>query len=376
MLRPRLLALLLALLSCTLALPVRANTAAADSLDIKIGQMLMVGFRGANPEEAGDILLDIADLHLGGVVLFDYDVAARSPHRNIESPRQVARLVETLQEKSQRPLFIAIDQEGGRVSRLKPAKGFAPSLSARSLGRLDRTDSTRAAARDIAWSLRELGITMNLAPVVDLDVNPENPVIGKLERSYSADPAVVTRHATIVARELERVNIVPVLKHFPGHGSSRADSHLGFTDVSGSWSEIELEPYRRMLADGYAGAIMTAHVFNERLDPAYPATLSKATIAGLLRGRLGFDGVVVSDDLQMKAIADHYGLREAILRALDAEVDILLFANNSVWDPDIARKAAAIMRSLVEEGAVSSERIDRSWKRIITLKQHYLTTCR
>ncbi|ABB24897.1 glycoside hydrolase family 3 protein [Pelodictyon luteolum] len=341
-----------------------------DSLSIKIGQMLMVGFRGTTIGDAPDVRRAIDRQRIGGVVLFDYDVPSRTPLRNITGPEQLQRLNGELQERSPVPLFISIDQEGGMVSRLKPARGFPRSPSARSLGLLRNPDSTLAAAEVTARTLQSMGVNMNLAPVVDLDTNPQNPVIGRIERSYSPDPDIVSSQAAIVTTTFLREGIIPVLKHFPGHGSSTSDSHLGFTDVTESWSEIELEPYRSLLLDGYQGAIMTAHVFNARLDPRYPATLSKATISGLLREKLGFRGVVLTDDMQMGAIAQNFGFEEAVRLSIEAGADILVFANNTaVYDPKIAEKASGIIRRMVDEGIISPLRIEESYRRIMTLKE-------
>jgi len=362
--------LLLALAALFLLPQVPAEAAPQpDSLQIRIGQMLMVGFRGTALDEAPDIRRAIERQRIGGVVLFDYDVPSRSRERNIASPDQLRKLTGELQELSRVPLLIAVDQEGGRVARLKPARGFPESPSARSLGRLGDPDSTGRAARTMARALKAARISMDLAPVVDLDTNPNNPVIGKLGRSYSADPAVVARQAGIVVRSLEGEGIVPVLKHFPGHGSSRADSHLGFTDVTETWRETELEPYRRLFREGYRGAVMTAHVFNANLDPNHPATLSGATIEGLLRRKLGFRGVVISDDMQMQAIAGNYGLEDALRLSIEAGVDILLFANNTTrYDRHIAEKASKLIRRMVEKGAIPASRIDESYRRIMALK--------
>ncbi|RXK87804.1 glycoside hydrolase family 3 [Chlorobaculum sp. 24CR] len=361
-----LLAALLLLLSFTSAL---ADTSRQpDSLSIKIGQMLMIGFRGMEAKAGSPVAADIRERGIGAVVLFDYDVPSRSPVRNIESAEQLRRLSSELQQRSSIPLLVAIDQEGGRVCRLKPSRGFPPTLSAARLGKLDNADNTRQAAGSTAALLASLGVNMNLAPVVDLNVNQNNPVIGKLDRSFSADPAVVARQARIFVDAFHRHGVIAALKHFPGHGSSTTDTHKDFTDVTATWSKKELEPYRKLIGEGYNDPVMTAHVFNARLDSRYPATLSKATIDGFLRQKLGFRGVVVSDDMQMKAIADRYGLEEAIRLSIDAGVDILIFGNNVSYDPDIASKATSIIRRLVEKGAISPKRIDESYRRIMALK--------
>ncbi len=356
-----------------LAESAEASSRRTDSLTVKIGQMLMIGFRGLDAKSEPRLEKDIRTRRIGGVVLFDYDVPSASTVRNIESPDQVMRLVSKLQEMSSIPLFVAIDQEGGRISRLKPARGFPKSLSAAHLGRLDNADSTRVAAAASASLLRRLKINMDLAPDVDLNVNPDNPVIGKLDRSFSGDHRIVTRHARIFIEQFRAAGIIPVLKHFPGHGSSTTDTHRDFTDVTATWSKNELEPYRALIREGYDDPVMTAHVFNARLDSLHPATLSKAIIGGMLRHDLGFRGVVVSDDMQMKAIAGLYGLEQAISLAIGAGADILLFGNNaSTYEPEIAEKAAGIIRKLVKQGVVTPRRIDESYRRIMDLKQRTL----
>ena len=359
------------LLILTLSLPSYAAER-VDSLSIKIGQMLMIGFRGLTVSDSPGIAHDITERHIGGVVLFDRDVPSHSPSRNISSPKQLARLTLELQKMTEIPLFIAIDQEGGKVSRLKPSMGFPQSVTAEHLGALDNPDSTRAAAAVTAQTLREMLIGLNFAPVADLNVNPENPVIGKAGRSFSRNPDVVIRNIAETINEYHCEGILATLKHFPGHGSSTTDTHLDFTDITESWSEEELEPYRALIASGYHDVVMTAHVFNGKLDPLYPATLSKATLDGLLRGKLGFKGVIVSDDMQMRAIADRYGLETAIRLAIEAGVDVLLFGNNTVYDPAVAAKATAIIRLLVEKKLISEERIEQSYRRIMELKKRYL----
>ena len=347
-----------------------------DSLAIKTGQMLMIGFRGMSVESAPEIAADITRHRIGGVVLFDYDVPSRSSSRNISTPQQLSSLTTELQKLSKIPLFIAIDQEGGKVNRLKTARGFPPTVSADYLGRLNNPDTTSAAALQTARTLKAMHITMNLAPVADLNTNPDNPVIGKIGRSFSSDPATVISNITLIVGAYHNEGIIATLKHFPGHGSSTTDTHLDFTDITTSWSEQELEPYRILIAAGYNDAVMTAHVFNAKLDPLYPATLSKSTLTDLLRHKLGFKGLVVSDDMQMKAIADHYGLETAIRLAIEAGVDILLFGNNTSYDPAIASKATDIINSLIQQKIITPERIDQSYKRIMKLKNLYLSESR
>lgn len=254
--------------------------------------------------------------------------------------------------------------------RLKDKHGFSPAVSQRELAQRGVT-ATREQAAQTARTLSQLGINLNLAPVVDLDVNPESPAIGALDRSFSADTQVVSEHARAVIEGHHARGVLTAVKHFPGHGSAVADSHRGFVDVSSTWSEAELEPYRALIGDGMVDMVMTAHVFNRTIDPEWPATLSPSTITGLLRQRLGFDGVVIADDMQMGAVAEHYGLETALRQAIVAGVDIITFANNNprVYEPDIAPQAINIIAKLVEDGTISETRIDQSVARIQALKQ-------
>lgn len=365
---------LLILITCTFTVVGCSQNRQGDgvTLDQKIGQMLMVGFRGTTIDKQSPIFEDIQQRHLGGVVLFDYDVPADTSVRNVVSPNQVEKLTAELQEYAGTPLFISIDQEGGKVVRLKQKHEFKPTVSAKYLGELNNPDSTRYYAYQTAQTLKESGINTNLAPVVDINTNPNNPVIGKLERSFSDDPEIVAQQAAIYIKELRAQGIITSLKHFPGHGSSENDSHLGVVDVTQSWQEKELQPYRHLIQQNLADMIMTAHIFNANLDSTYPATLSEPTINGLLRDSLGFKGVVLSDDLQMDAIRTEYGLKETIKLSIEAGVDILVFANNSIFDEDISSKAHAIIKGLVKDGTISEQRIGKSYKRIMKLKKKYL----
>lgn len=337
-------------------------------LDKQIGQMLMVGFKGFEVADTSHVIRDIRDYHTGGIILFDYDMPTRTPYRNIESPEQVRRLISDLQNLSEVPLFMAVDQEGGRVARLKTDRGFASHVSAEYLGNLNNSDSTRYYAANMAVQLNDLGFNVNFAPVVDLNTNPENPVIGQLDRSFSANAGLVTEHAGIFLEEFTAKNILGVLKHFPGHGSAWNDSHVGMADVTETWEEIELEPYRNLVRMDSPFAVMTAHVFNENLDPEVPATLSRIVQTGLLREQIGFDGVLFSDDMQMDAIRSYYGLEMAVEQAILAGVDVLVFANNSVYDPDIVPRVTGIIKNLIDEGVLSEERIRESYNRIMAAK--------
>jgi beta-N-acetylhexosaminidase len=262
-----------------------------------------------------------------------------------------------------------VDQEGGRINRLKPAYGFPPSYSEQYLGTLNDLDFTHECAQTTAQTLKSMDINLNLAPVVDLNVNPNNPIIGYYERSFSADPDIVTAHSLEVIEAHHEYGVLTTLKHFPGHGSSTGDSHQGFVDVTDTWAPVELEPFHNIIRAGVCDVVMTAHIFNAYLDPDYPATLSELTITGILREQLGWDGVVITDDMGMGAITQHFGFDMAVELAVKAGADILAYANNSsVFDPTIPARALGVIKGLVENGVIEESRIDQSYRRIMRLK--------
>ncbi len=349
-------------------MPTSPNQTPDVDLDAKIGQMLLLGFRGYELKADDAIVRDLAERNLGAVVLFSYDSQLKKFERNIQSPAQLQALNASLQEYAETPLLITIDQEGGIVSRLGEQFGFPATQPQEFYGMKNDEALTRAAAEAEGKILREMGINMNLAPVVDLNLNPDNPIIGKYRRSFSADPHIVTTQALAEIEGYHAQNILTTLKHFPGHGSSTGDSHQGFVDVTTTWQDIELEPYRNLIRAGLADSIMTAHIFNANLDPQYPATLSKKIITGILRAQLGYEGVVISDDMQMGAIRQYFGFEQAIELAINAGVDILAIANNLVYEPDVAIRAVNIIRQLVNDGKISEQRIDESYQRIMRLK--------
>lgn len=364
------LSILCTLISSLLTLPAtgrQPETMPADSLEIMIGQMIMVGFHGKTADADTALLNDINKGYVGGVILYEKNISASKPWRGLKN------LTFTMQKAASIPLWIAIDQEGGRINRLKIKYGFPPSVTAEYLGNIDNPDSTRYYADLMAATLAGLGINVNFAPVADLAANAANPIIAGKGRAYSADPSVVARHAGVVVGSHRNFRIVTSLKHFPGHGSSTDDTHMGMADVTAVWTPDELIPYQIMIQTGKVDAIMTAHIINGRLDSLeLPATLSHAVINGLLRNELGYDGVVFSDDMHMRAISDHYGLKTAIKLSINAGVDVLLFSNNlAPEDESGARNIHLIIRSLINEGSVGEDRIRESYQRIIRLKNRY-----
>lgn len=339
----------------------------------KVGQMLLVGFRGLEVDASAPVARDASERHLGGVVLFDQEMAdTQLQERNIKSPAQVKALCDSLQNLAKTPLLISIDQEGGRVNRLKSQYGFPETLSHEELGRKNDLAFTFSHAEMIAKTLAEVGINLNLAPVIDLDVNPDNPIIKGKKRSFHSDPEIVAQHAIAYAEAHRQHGVLICPKHFPGHGSAMGDTHLGLVNVTKTWNERELIPFQRLIESGLCDIMMTAHVFNANLDAERPATLSKNILHGILREKLGFRGVIVSDDMEMKAISSQYGLENAIQFAIDAGIDLLCFGNNMTHDPNIGEKAMGIILQLVESGKISEARIDESFQRVMRLKENFI----
>jgi beta-N-acetylhexosaminidase len=342
-----------------LATPMRPHLAPDVSLDVKIGQMLLLGFRGTEVPDDSVIAHNVRNQHIGGVVLFG---------ANVQGKDQLHALTSRLQSLAQLPLLIGIDQEGGKVARLNQRRGYEETLSHAQLGAGNNLDETRAQAGAIAQWLVDGGVTLNLAPVVDVAINPANPIIAGLERSFSTDPEVVATQAGAYIDGHHDKGVKCTLKHFPGHGSSQGDTHLGFVNVTDTWNENELIPYRRLLEQGKVDAIMTAHIFNANLHPELPATLSPAVVTGLLREQLGYDGVVISDDLQMRAITDLFRLDRAFELAILAGVDIIAVANNVTYSGTVADRFVSTVHKMLDAGTISADRIEQSFQRIMRLK--------
>jgi len=337
-----------------------------QSLEEALGQMFVLGFKGTDVDEAHWIVRAIQEEQLGGVLLFDRNIDGSV--QNIVSPAQVATLTATLQEMTSTPLLITVDQEGGQVARFKPRDGFPSTISAKELARKTVAQVGQAADKMVS-ALAQAGITLNLAPVVDLDRNPKNPIIGRYERSFGADPKRVVRLARLFIEAHHRQGIGCCLKHFPGHGSAAADSHRGFVDSSADWQEQELAPFARLISEGESEAVMTAHIVNRQLDPSgLPATLSPAMIRGCLRRKLGFSGVVVSDDLQMRAITRQWGYAEAVRLAVLAGVDLLIVGNNLEYQPDALAVGKKAILAMLSRGEIDEATLRRSLERIAVLK--------
>jgi beta-N-acetylhexosaminidase len=353
----------------------------------KLGQMIMVGFKEAVVDESTPVVRAIRDFSLGGVILYSIDLkcfleaqkkepdltrleGAKLCPKNILSREQLRALTSALKRHSRTPLLISVDQEGGIVSRLGPAAGYPERLSLKALGEKNDPTETAKEAEEMAQDLRESGINLNLAPVVDLNLNPES-LIAKLGRSFGADPDLVYRHARVFIQAHRRKGVLATLKHFPGKGSAGPDTHFDLADVTSLYRDQEVLPFSRLIKEGLADLVMTSHVNHRGWDEKYPVTLSPKVLGGMLRGKLGYQGVILSDDLLMGAIVKQFSLEEACVLAVQAGVDILLASNNSPEgdDPDLFNRIFEALVKAVERGRISTARLELSFSRLTSLKK-------
>lgn len=329
-------------------------------LDEQIGQLLMVGFTGITPTRS--VLHLIQSCHVGGIILFS---------RNMHTSQQTCELTSALQEAARAaghpvPLLIATDQENGLIRRTGAGTTIFPGNMA--LGAINSEAATETVAYATGEELRAMGITMNLAPVVDIATNPANPVIGV--RSFGADPELVARLGAAATRGYRMAGIAATLKHFPGHGDTVVDSHLALP-INPYGSErldaVELVPFRQSIAAG-ADAIMTAHIAIPAITGSgtIPATLAPEVIQNLLRTRLGFEGIVITDCLEMRAISDGVGTAQGAVQGLHAGADIVLISHRY----DRQMDALAAIRSAAIRGVLSTETITSAAERVLRLKQH------
>lgn len=335
-----------------------------DEIKKLIGQMIIVGFPNESVNSKSKIIRDINKYNLAGVILFDKFYKNRTKVKNIRSPEQLQLLTQNLQNLSMQNIIISIDQEGGKVQRLKSTQGFDSTPSAKKIAQKP-LNVVKSNYKKMASMLSKNGINCNFAPIVDLSINQDNFIIEGLERSYGKSSTEVIRNAEVFIDTLKEKNIISVLKHFPGHGSSKNDSHKGFVDISDTWNQKELEPYKYFIKHNKADMIMTAHVFNKHLDSKYPATLSYKINTQLLRNQLGFQGVIISDDLQMKAISKHYTLDQTVTLAINSGVDILLFGNQ-LDNYNIGELIEVIFNN-IQNGSIKLERIREANQRISLL---------
>lgn len=332
----------------------------SDSLSALAGQVLVVGF------PAGPLPQSLAELAgqgaLGGFILFRRNLTLENVQLPLaEIAAQHAALIAACPREL--PPVIAIDQEGGRVARLKAPVLELPPM--RVLGALGDEAVTFAAGRILGAQLKALGVSLDFAPVLDVDSNPENPVIG--DRSFSADPEVVARHGAAFARGLESSGIAACGKHFPGHGDTELDSHLALPRVAHPRERLdacELVPFQR--AHAACPSIMTAHVVFDAIDGTRPATLAPEAIA-VLRERFGYQGVIVSDDLEMRAIADHYGVGDAACGAIGSGCDMVLVCSK----PELTLQAHRALVQRAERDGAFRARLGEAAARCRALRDRY-----
>ena len=326
----------------------------------KIGQMMMVGCRGESLSR--DERLVFAEYGFGGFLLF---------RRNCCAPRRILSLCRSLWDSAPgQPPFIAIDEEGGKVHRLPQPFTHFPAAAA--IGARNDPNLAYRAGRASAAELALVGINLNFAPVLDVNSNPDNPIIG--DRAFGADPEAVSAMGLAWLRGLRDGGVIPCGKHFPGHGGTDEDSHVALplvTKTSAQLHAVELRPFADACRAGIE-ALMTAHVKFSALDPRHVATLSEPVVTGLLRHQLGYDGVVFSDDMEMKAIGDHHEAGAAAALALGAGVDVLLFCH----DLEKAVRTLEFLYAEAERQPALRARVETSYRRIDALKQRWLKSFR
>ena len=322
-------------------------------LETQAARLFTVGFHG---KAVSDDLSRLLARGVGGVIFFS---------RNVGQPAEVTETTSAIKRQAGRPVVIALDQEGGKVARLR--QGFSELPSLRALGETGSTALTREIGGLIGRELRAVGFDMNYAPVLDVDTNADNPVIGS--RSFGRTPELVSELGVALCAGLESEGVAACGKHFPGHGDTSQDSHLQLPRLAHSLErlqQVELAPFAAAIAAGIP-SLMTAHVIFEPLDAVHPATMSRAVVHGLLREKMRYDGLVVSDDLEMRAIADHYTIEDTVVRGLHAGVDQFLCCHTA----ELAHRAIEAVVHAVENGTLSRETLAAANRRIRTFSDRY-----
>jgi len=338
------------------------------SLDEKIGQMIMVGIRGTHLNaEVMDLTREqITRGEIGGIIFFKH---------NIKNSRQFRIFVKGLRDlPAPMPLFLAVDEEGGLVRRLRKNQGFEEFPSAAHVGNTQSLDEAYSIYSEMARQINGTGLNLNLAPVVDVNINQMSPAIGQLKRSFSKNPGDVFNYAQVFIRAHNDAQVLTSLKHYPGHGSSREDSHDGITDITATWRTSESIPFKRLIDSAHVDMIMAGHLMDQKIDTKYPASISQAHIQGVLRNELGYDGVVITDDLQMGAIIQRYDLEEIVVAAVNAGCDILQFSDPLDLDEDLPARIRAIVLKAIQEDRIDAMRIHESHARIARLKNRLAKT--
>jgi len=352
---------LIVLLTALVAL-LAPGSASAASLEEMVGQMIVVGFKGRTGEEATvrRIGSDIAASRIGGVVLFA---------RNIAGPAQLKGLTSYLKSHAAGlPPIIAVDQEGGEIQRLTAAKGFVRAPSAFYVAHHKSPKQAYSIYRRMADQLARSGVNMNLGPVIDLDLNPNNPIIGRLNRSFGATEDVVVTYARAFIKAHRDAGVLTCLKHWPGHGGAVGDSHRGSVHSSPIDRVLEEQVYGDLVQAKLADAVMASHVIPYEDKARLPASLSPRSLF-FLRTSVEFQGAIISDDMQMGAISRRFRLKDAVVRAVNAGVDMLIFGNMLTYDPDVADKVRTTIVAAVKDGRIKRSRIQEAFERISALKR-------
>lgn len=332
------------------------NSAFAVSLDEKIGQMIITGFEGnsVNSFSFKKVLNKIKKGEISGVILFN---------KNIKDEETLINLNKKILSSSKITPFIAVDNEGGRVQRYD----FVQHKSAKEISKLAENEA-RKHYSNMAKYEKKLKINMNLAPCVDLALD-EDSIINKKERSYGKNSDIVSKYAKIFIEEHNKENIITSLKHFPGHGSVKVDTHLGFADATEVYKADEIKPYKNLRNYDKLNMVMVSHIFNSNFDNQYPASLSKKTIKGILKDEIGFKGVVVSDDYDMGAILNNYSLKETVVSAVNSGVNLMIFSGNlKRKNRNVSSKIHKIIKHEIKKGNIKQEDIDNSYIKIMALK--------
>jgi beta-N-acetylhexosaminidase len=360
------------------ALP--ANARENTTMKQKIGQMLLVGFSGKNhnDQQAQEVLELARDGLIGGVIIFSH---------NVEDPTQLKNLTGLFQNiATPHPLFIALDQEGGKVQRLKSSNGFRDFKSPKEVAEGVSPKVATEYYRSMARIVKDAGFNVNFAPVVDLhshpnttDDTPANTVIGRLGRSFSKDPQTVTEYAQAFIDAFKQEGVLCCLKHYPGHGLAKGDTHEGLVDVTDSYVQQERIPFKKLIQNNNADLVMTAHIINRSLNKTHPATMDPHVLNTWLRDEDGFKGIVISDDMAMGAITRNYGFEEAIIEGVRGGLDIVLMSFNPAalqgpTDSNGKQKSLSISNQVhtaisAIEGNIPPSRIEESYQRIINVKK-------
>ena len=359
--------LYLVLLSVSFSNSYAQNDGLRDTLNSipieeKVGQMIMVGIRGTHLNaEAMDLTrTQIVNGDIGGIIFFKH---------NIKNSRQFRIFVKSLRDlQVDQPLFLAVDEEGGLVRRLRKSQGFDEFPSAAHVGNTSSTSDAYNIYSKMAKQIHYTGLNLNLAPVVDVNINQISPAIGQLKRSFSKNPGDVYKYGEVFIRAHNDENVLTTLKHYPGHGSSREDSHNGITDITSTWRSSERLPFKRLVDSARVDMIMAGHLMDRRVDTKYPASISNSHIQKNLREEIGFSGVVITDDLQMGAIIKRFELEEIIIASVNAGCDILQFSDPLDLDDNLPIRIREIILKAIQNGNIDPQRIHESYARIIQLK--------